>query len=249
MSEEKAISVAKKLPMDLSYEFYNQQMAKKPAASRFLALPREIRDMIYIYLLVNPILGTMQSISEWYSYGVRAEYGLTPEILRTCRQMYEEGSSMLYGEENSFYVSALDRKYEFNDNTVNLSPLTRCKAIREHIFRLTDGECLGVLSPFPKIKHFKIIVSTFRGEKHEIPCPQRNFIEICRVLCHFTPKKLEILVVPGGYESHDIRLYGDIVDALKPLELLRNVGEIIFRDADLEEIPDYIAWKHNSYPS
>jgi hypothetical protein len=248
ISEEKARSIAKKLPMDLSYEFYNQQMAKKPAASRFLALPREIRDMIYIYLLVNPILGTRKSIDEWYGYRVRAKYGLTPGILRTCRQMYEEGSSMLYGEENSFCVLALDRKYQDYDNTVNLSPLTRCRAVRKHIFRLTDGDSLGVLGPFSKIKHFKIVVSTFRGQNREIPCPQRNFIEICRVLCHFAPKKLEILVVPGGYESHDIRLYGDIVDALKPLDILRNVGEVIFRDADLEEIPDYFAWG-DSYPS
>jgi hypothetical protein len=248
MSEEKAISVAKKLPMDLSYEFYNQQMAKKPAASRFLALPREVRDMIYIYLLVNPILGTRKSIDEWNRYGDgrRAKYGLTPGILRTCRQMYEEGSSMLYGEENSFYVLALDRKYQDHDNTV--SPLTRCRAVRKHIFRLTDGESLGVLGPFSKIKHFKIVVSTFRGEDRQMPCPQKNFIEICRVLCHFAPKKLEILVVPGGYESDNIRLYGNIVDALKPLDLLRNVGEVIFRDAELEEIPDYFDWG-NSYPS
>jgi len=66
--------------------------------SPFLRLPAEIRRMIYRYVLVSPS-GTIYS-NPFYSPTVSLDWNFLKGIalLRTCHQVYEEASAILYGE-------------------------------------------------------------------------------------------------------------------------------------------------------
>ena len=70
----------------------------------FLSLPRELRDQIYELSLVSEKVNDVL----WLADGPRrrnsrTKLGLTPAMLRVCRQIYEEGTSTLYGL-NTFQV-------------------------------------------------------------------------------------------------------------------------------------------------
>jgi hypothetical protein len=83
------------------------QASSAPAnGSRFLdVLPPEIRNEIYKHLMRSPLLADAIG-SEERTRGtptaVWTDYGLSPALLRTCRQAYEEASVILY-EYNTFY--------------------------------------------------------------------------------------------------------------------------------------------------
>jgi hypothetical protein len=66
--------------------------------SPFLCLPAEIRRMIYRYVLIAPS-GTIYS-NPLYSRTLSLDWDLSKDIalLRTCRQVHEEASAILYGE-------------------------------------------------------------------------------------------------------------------------------------------------------
>lgn len=73
-------------------------------------IPPEIRNKIYRYLLLNPLLGTYEALgdpiypADPHACGV--QYELFPAILRTCRQISTEALVVLYGE-NTFFVEWL----------------------------------------------------------------------------------------------------------------------------------------------
>ncbi len=70
--------------------------------------PLEIRQQIYTYILINPMLeqtelefdSSTNSDRQFYNM---IKYGLMPSILCTNRQIYEEVSDILYGS-NAFYT-------------------------------------------------------------------------------------------------------------------------------------------------
>ena len=67
-----------------------------------MKLPRELRDMVYGYLLCPQIDGKVS----WY-YELPQDHGLEPAILRTCRQIYDEASRILYTK-NSVFIIHMD---------------------------------------------------------------------------------------------------------------------------------------------
>lgn len=67
---------------------------------RFLdMIPLEIRNLIYGYLLVDPMLAEVESVlrsdKDEQSHPSQ-KYELSPELLSTCRQIYDETSDFLY---------------------------------------------------------------------------------------------------------------------------------------------------------
>jgi hypothetical protein len=64
-----------------------QPPALKNPEACFLGIAKDIRDMIYEYTVTNYILGRSESVAQHANYGDSIEYGLSPEILRVCRQM------------------------------------------------------------------------------------------------------------------------------------------------------------------
>jgi hypothetical protein len=69
--------------------------------------PLEIRNEVYKHMLCNPILAEptfVQRTDKWcLSWPHYVAYDLSPAILQTCRQIYEEASIVLY-ERNTFYL-------------------------------------------------------------------------------------------------------------------------------------------------
>ncbi|KAI9646037.1 hypothetical protein NHQ30_005475 [Ciborinia camelliae] len=123
------------------------------ARTHVLNVPPEIRDEIYKFLLVNPMLGQGSSVTTvanpvlsgtaWKKEVTAPKYDLHPVVLRVCKQMHQEGLRMLY-ERNVFYMDctnwiyrddSLQRAYGYNaeDETdkfpvttaLNVTPLTR----------------------------------------------------------------------------------------------------------------------------
>ncbi|KAF5877212.1 uncharacterized protein Bfra_001577 [Botrytis fragariae] len=69
-------------------------------------LSTDVRTQIYSYLLLNPILSKAGCISAETDFGVQQKYELEPSILRTCKEVYGEASTVLYGL-NTFYLVAM----------------------------------------------------------------------------------------------------------------------------------------------
>jgi hypothetical protein len=69
----------------------------------FLCLPRELRDLIYdeCFVAVKPI--DLQNLAPSLERPVSRRLCLTPNFLASCRQVYEEGMTKLYGE-NLYFV-------------------------------------------------------------------------------------------------------------------------------------------------
>jgi hypothetical protein len=69
----------------------------------FLCLPRELRDLIYdeCFVAVKPM--DLQNLAPSLERPVSRRLCLTPNFLASCRQVYEEGMTKLYGE-NLYFV-------------------------------------------------------------------------------------------------------------------------------------------------
>jgi hypothetical protein len=71
--------------------------------SLFLRLPRELRDRVYdeCFVAVRPI--NLQNLARLSEISTSQRLCLTPKFLASCRQVYEEGMTKLYGE-NLYFV-------------------------------------------------------------------------------------------------------------------------------------------------
>ena len=68
-------------------------------AFRFMDLPQELRDKVYEGLLCPHVDGT-----QYRRYEKIRDYGLEPSILRTCKQVCEEASRVLYTKNGTFLI-------------------------------------------------------------------------------------------------------------------------------------------------
>jgi len=96
-------------------------------------LPAEIRNLIYEELLFNPVLGKVESITKADKLGRTANYGLSPAILTTCREINKEAAISSMSEIRSSY-----HVYALNSDTIvvftRLHPWRDIIADWEHLF-------------------------------------------------------------------------------------------------------------------
>ena len=94
---------------------------------RFMDLPPEVRDNVYEKLLCPHV-----SRKEHREYKRVRDYDLEPAILRTCKLVYEEGSRILYGKNDTFLIQMDDFAYDVFTDGWDLPDLP--------IAELKDGE-------------------------------------------------------------------------------------------------------------
>ena len=124
-----------------------------PVCTGLLSLPRELRDQIYEEcLLVSGVVSLLNLRTEESYRPVPQSLGITPKILRSCRQVYEEASAILYGS-NIFCldVTAMWRYYKplqwrrcFQLGTESLNACLACQHYDNRgLFSLPD-ETIGL---------------------------------------------------------------------------------------------------------
>lgn len=69
----------------------------------FLELPRELRDCVYVECFIARRAISLQNLRSSPSRPVSQHLNLIPNLLASCRQIYEEGIAKLYGE-NLYFV-------------------------------------------------------------------------------------------------------------------------------------------------
>lgn len=90
--------------------------AHTAAGPSFMDLPAEVRNMIYRLLLVRDQTLGSEDIAheiaelEWAQF---RGYHLQPAILRVCRQLHQEASAILNGE-NTFGIQIYGREFQIN---------------------------------------------------------------------------------------------------------------------------------------
>ncbi|CZR65103.1 uncharacterized protein PAC_15003 [Phialocephala subalpina] len=241
---------------------------------RFLAvLPRETRDHIYSFVLVSESLSDKFSVhipsldqSLWPTdSGLNDEpiikYGLSPALLRTCRQIHGEASEVLYGK-NVFYVDcgsslrisspifrrdsrALQRASDL------LFPYEYRRPSRLG-YSITHDEIKSVAA-VAKVRRWKLFVSLQKPLRH-IECPPAGVACLCRAICRSALLSLDIRLIPTGYLFSEENswnpwgtgpngtppiAYNKLNYVLQPLQALRNVQWFAIRPAPADECRTY----------
>jgi len=73
-------------------------------SSYLLTIPREVRDLVFNYLLISQQSINLLKLKQGYRTKAPKLLGLTINVLFTCHQLYEEGRQVLYGS-NSFLLN------------------------------------------------------------------------------------------------------------------------------------------------
>jgi hypothetical protein len=150
-----------------------------PTCRSFLdTFPPEIRNKIYKHLLCSPLLadaaaeiddgeGNEDENDDENKISPAAypvQYNLFPAILRTCRQIYEEASVILY-EHNTFYFVCRGpwewSMYHSCVGIVPLCPLTRRCPILVDACQLNMEDGMAGFEDVPaasKVRHWKVYV-------------------------------------------------------------------------------------------
>jgi hypothetical protein len=210
-------------------------------------IPIEIRNQIYGELLLNPILGTVESVKGGDPDSV--EYHLSPAILSTCRQVHQEASDILYGR-NTFFVVCMKNFYYDRPpvQPADLSPLTRRWPKQMFKSGFLNFE---KFSNFEKVQHWRIVLSraTVQQGFKSFGSPRTTRLwsmkSFCEGLRHAAPKSLEMLVIPEslhtGWKESDSDW--DFEDVLEPLQLLRNIGSLTLKSAGPEDVKSLLHFK------
>jgi len=174
-----------------------------------------MRNKIYRLLLVNPNL-VERSFLEKAALDRRGDglaFKLSPALLATCKQIYQEASHVLY-EENTFMILFVA------DESYPICPLTRYPSSRQEF---TMGHSHSTL----KARKWKVVIDLSADR-----C-DAEFKYFCRLLAHSPSRILEILLIPIFRSGVMTR------DRLKPLWRLRNIHRFNLSDAsDVERAVD-----------
>ncbi|TGO49875.1 hypothetical protein BCON_0197g00070 [Botryotinia convoluta] len=220
-------------------------------------VPLEVRTQIYKELLGNKILGTADSVSRSASYGADTKYGLYPQVLRVCHQIYVEALDVLY-KENTFYIAcfrvdnhlAMDMDTGSDDENptavqyvegplVELCPLTRYQNNQSRMpFPIPN---LGNYTTVSRVRKWRVVVSrlTSAGGSWDPIWSLRNF---CEVISQNPPISLELLILPCGldYGRNNNYSFDSYEQILKPLRILRNIQTCAIKEARATDVPDII---------
>jgi hypothetical protein len=152
----------------------------------FDKLPRELRDRIYKYLLVNHDLSTTKFLKLWGANRLddRVEkYHLSPQILRVCLQAKEEGLLTLYGS-NTFII-----EFVTGGRDGPRSPILRHPTGNNTLLNRCHGSAIAELYPWAKrVKHWKVILTAYDPTRRAAPQP--GFTNFCRFISSNTPLSL-----------------------------------------------------------
>ncbi|KAB8296723.1 hypothetical protein EYC80_002143 [Monilinia laxa] len=225
----------------------------------FEKFPLELRNEIYKYLLIDPILGTSQSVGFYKSFEnarcpwspsqtvQRPQYDISPQILRVCHAMYKEGSEILYGL-NTFYLACCTYNLEdmyvgsrHFDSVMEMSPLTRY-----HKRSVPNSLYLYQLAAIAKVRQWKVVFSSFDKTRPDTDYGGLRIWGIgsfCQAISRAQQITLEIILAPIGLEnpfypsqiSQDT--YTDIESLLAPLRMVRAAKSVKFRDAMCADVP------------
>ncbi|KAB8296716.1 hypothetical protein EYC80_002136 [Monilinia laxa] len=119
----------------------------------------DVRSQIYSYLLMNPMLSTLEAVGKDTDFGVKQKYELHPSILRTCKRVYQEASAVLYGL-NTFYMVAMksSRMFRFTLADFNgSSALTRYWRENADVFNVAPEAGLYLC----KVRQWKVEISYY----------------------------------------------------------------------------------------
>ncbi|KAE9373678.1 hypothetical protein N431DRAFT_456437 [Stipitochalara longipes BDJ] len=213
--------------------------------------PREIRDKIYGYLLLNPILGQSEigwdipDPDGWNRLPVK--YGLCTSIIYACKTISKEALDVLY-ECNTFYLSCFARhETAWLGPPHSESPLLRYSNT-DWDTRTSDDKCPPAIEVvFRRVRRWKVLVTAFEQDFHlsRREFPSRVLTKLCKVINNSRPLSVEILLVPQNIEGmidHRGGTFHDVKEVLRPLNL-RNIPAGVFRlrDATLDEIhPEHV---------
>ncbi|PQE28428.1 hypothetical protein CJF30_00008138 [Rutstroemia sp. NJR-2017a BBW] len=166
----------------------------------FTVLPPEIRDRIYKKLLCNPILASPSSVTRDSLFGEELEYDLHPQLLRVCRQIYDEASRILY-QCNTFYIACCYcREPDLgNDPHIEVSPLTRRINGRLHFRDGPTDTIYNNAMHVRKVKHWRVILSTLRD-----PDPSArmewSLVDFCFAISINPPHSMTVVLIPRGLD-------------------------------------------------
>ncbi|CZR65105.1 uncharacterized protein PAC_15005 [Phialocephala subalpina] len=221
------------------------QQREKPSLCAFLdKLPREIRDHVYSYLLVDPILAEVGSIylpgelDGDLSMYIRApdSYDLFPSILRTCNKIHAEASETVYTRNTFIMDFTMEHTIRSPIFRHPITTTTRVARSTEVLFtQLTVPVCNTVLT---KIKRWRVFLSAAELDEWSImegQCPREDFLTFCRAICNVQLLSLDVLLVPDIENGEE--KYG-IGRVLQPLQLLRNVQHLEISQANM------VPWSH-----
>ncbi|THV46543.1 hypothetical protein BGAL_0378g00010 [Botrytis galanthina] len=122
-------------------------------------LSTDVRTQIYTYLLLNPLLSEAECVSAESDFGINQKYELEPSILRTCKEVYGEASTVLYGL-NKFYLVAMKstRMFRFTlADFISGSALTRYWRENADIFKVAPESTLYLC----KVRQWRVEVSWY----------------------------------------------------------------------------------------
>ncbi|KAF7862575.1 hypothetical protein EAF04_007448 [Stromatinia cepivora] len=132
-------------------------------------LSADIRVQIYSHLLLNPLLSSPKAISTETDFGRSKKYNLHPSILRVCKEIHEEASSVLYSL-NIFYMVGMKstRMDRFTlADFIGGSPLTRYWRDNAEIFSIAPEARLYLC----KVRRWRVEVSWYGS-------PEQSTVEL-----------------------------------------------------------------------
>jgi hypothetical protein len=196
---DEAIQDRDQLKSHLNAITMNTSTTKTPTCLFLERIPREIRDIIYSYLLVNSELSHAECLSPIDPNSFQEadknqqNYGLSPAILRASQQIYEEASTILYGL-NTFIIdcgygpwfrSPLARRFdeEFNPlftTQVQLPPT------------------VDTVPTIKKVKHWKVLLCAVKSPDNS---PSEAFFNFCQAISDAPVQALKLYLIPKYDDS------------------------------------------------
>jgi hypothetical protein len=224
------------------------------------ALPLEVREKVYKKLLCNPILASPSSVTKDSLFGDELEYDLHPQLLRVCRQIYDEASRILY-ECNTFYIACC-HCYEpspVENPLIEVSPLTRRI---NGIMDLPDGPTHTLYNNamhIRKVKRWRVIISTLR-EPDISAQMEWSLVDFCFAISIDPPHSMTVVLIPHGLditldeysddgqmdESNFYYDYQPFETVLKPLRTLRQLKALKFIYARPKDLPDFVRYSRSA---
>ncbi|TGO11780.1 hypothetical protein BPAE_0897g00010 [Botrytis paeoniae] len=219
----------------------------KELKSAIVSIPQEIRDMIYSYLLVNPVLGQAASVSSETNYGNTQKYDLDTAILYVCKQTCQEGMSTFNSPGDWDFTDGIFDDISLKDEEdeqagilepyiINLCPLTRYTNWQPKNHQ--DMPSFHDTPSIEKVKNWNVLLDSFEPEH----LSSNSFAEFCVSMYPYPNISLNISILPMIFHEGqtDTEAGSFVLDNnLLPLKMMRNIKRLVIKCAELPVIPDY----------